>query len=251
MAERKKIFITGASSGLGRQMAKEFAGRGYDVAIAARRMEALETLKAELEEATDVNVGIYSLDVTDIDSVEPTIFQIAEDMGGLDIVVANAGIGKATTVGVRDFSITRATIETNVIGAMATIDAGVKLFLKQGHGHVVGISSVAGFRGFAHTGAYGASKAAVTVYLQSLRAELWTKNIDVTDLAPGYIQSEMTEEGPPRPFIISLEKGGRILANKIERKVAFSTVPGWPWWLVSKFLRLIPASMIAYRPRKS
>ncbi|MBL4838053.1 MAG: SDR family oxidoreductase [Kordiimonadaceae bacterium] len=249
MTSRKKVFITGGSSGLGRQMAIEFTSRGYDVALAARRLEALQALKDELALINDTNVLIYTLDVTDFDSVEPTIFQIAEDMGGLDIVVANSGIGKATTVGVKDFSITRATIETNVIGAMATIDAAVKIFLKQGFGQVVGISSVAGFRGFPHTGAYAASKAALTVYLQSLRAELWTKGITVTDLAPGYIMSEMTDDGYKRPFLISLEKGGRILVNLIEKKVAFSTVPRWPWVVVSKVLRLIPASMLAYRPK--
>jgi len=245
MKKNKKILITGASSGLGRQMAIEFAGRGYDLALAGRGIKKLKELKTAIQGSCSVTVGIFELDVTDFNKNRCVIFEAAEKLGSLDIVIAGAGISGVTKIGVSGFENTVSIINTNVIGAMATIDAAVALFRKQGHGHVVGISSVAGFRGFPKAGAYCASKAAMTVYLQALQAAVWGTEIKVTNLAPGYIDTPLNRGEPRRPFLISVEKGGVILANLIEKQVKFSTAPRFPWGIVRHILKILPTNILA------
>lgn len=239
------ILITGASSGLGWQMAVEFARRGYRLALTARRLDKLDELKQLLERDYGAEVWLAELDVTDAQAVQQTLAAAAEHFGGLHKVIANAGIGYSQRIGKLDFDKVKATIDTNVIGFMATVDAAVRLFKGQGYGHLVAISSVAGFRGLPGSGAYSASKAAVTSYTESLRLELRRHNIDVTLLWPGYIDTPINQAARARPFCISLEKGGCILADRIEQKVARATVPRWPWALVARLLRWLPDALLA------
>ena len=136
-------------------------------------------------------------------------------------------------------------METNVIGAMATIDAAAALFREQGHGHIVTIASVAAFRGMPTAAAYCASKAAVSTLMEGLRAELVGTNTRTTTLYPGYIDTPINNHMPNRPFLVDAEKGTRIMADLIEKQVVKSTVPVWPWNLVGRLLRILPVSMLA------
>lgn len=240
----KSVLITGASSGLGEAMAREFASRGYALALTARRVEKLEQLQRELG-GISPKVVIRQLDVTDYDQVSPVMESLAAELGGLDIVVVNSGVGSEHRVGTDDMVTVKNTIDTNVTAAIATIDAAVRIFQVQGHGHLVGISSFAAVRGMPGAGVYSASKAAVARYLQSARLENLKKNITVTDLAPGYIDTDLNRDIPKRPFVIPVEKGGKILVDKIERKVSFSFVPAWPWRLVAAFIRNAPTRFLA------
>src|SRR5437588_4847570 len=155
------VFITGASSGIGRTLALELAGRGYDLFLTARRLDALEKLRSEIASADPARrVEVRQLDVTNDTDVANAITEAAERLGRCDIVVANAGVGNSPRVGDRKFERNRLIIETNLIGAMATIDAAVALFRSQGGtGQSVGISSVAGVRGLAGSASYSASQA--------------------------------------------------------------------------------------------
>ena len=242
----KKILITGASSGIGRALAYELAGRGYFLALTARRMETLEDIRDDLQaKHPAATVVAHPLDVVAYDTVPGVISACVEKLGGLDILFANAGIGLGEKVGTARFSEARRTIETNLLGAMATVDAAVQYFLEKGQGHIVGTSSVAAFRGLPRNSSYGASKAGFALYLESLRAEAIRKDIHVTVLYPGYIDTPLNDMLPKRPFVISVEKGAALIADMIERKVKSSTVPVWPWCLVGRILKLLPASVVA------
>lgn len=239
------IFITGASSGLGWQMAIEFARRGHRLALTARRLDSLQALKQKLEAEFDAKVFLRALDVTDYPDVAQALEDAKNHFGDLDKVIANAGIGYSQRIGKLSFDKVKATIDTNVLGLMATVDAAVCMFKQQGHGHIVAISSVAGTRGLPAGGAYSASKAAVTTYIEALRAELYFKPIDVTLLLPGYIDTPINQAARSRPFCITLEKGGHLLADLIERKVKRATVPRWPWAIVVRLLPWLPVGLIA------
>jgi NAD(P)-dependent dehydrogenase (short-subunit alcohol dehydrogenase family) len=243
----KTVFITGASSGIGRALALEFARRGYDLFLTARRLGALEALRDEIAGAQPARrVEVRQLDVTNDADVVAAIDEAAEKLGRLDIVVANAGLGNSPAVGAGEMERNRALVETNVIGAIATIDAAVALFRRQGGpGQVVGISSVAGVRGLPGSAAYSASKAAVTVYLESVAVETHHEPITVTTIAPGYIDTPINQDMKSRPFLIDVETGARTMADVIERGAGYVTVPRWPWTAVKPLLRIVPRGMLA------
>lgn len=239
------VFITGASSGLGRQMAIEFARRGYRLAITARRLDVLQALQAELLQAGAPSVFVAALDVTDAAAVAQVFGQACSALGRFDIVVANAGIGNHGRIGQLPLHLAHATMATNVLGFMSTVDAALQHFRAQGRGHLVGISSVAAFRGLPGGGAYGASKAAVTNYLEALRAEARGSGILVTTLSPGFIDTPLNRGAKSRPFVIPVEKGGRLLVDLIERRVQRAIVPAWPWALLARMLTVLPTAITA------
>jgi short-subunit dehydrogenase len=239
----KTVFITGASSGLGKGMAFELASRGYNLALAARR--SLQDTADEIIQKHGVKVKVYELDVTDYDAIDQCVKQVVVDFSVLDIVIANAGIGETMYIGKSDFSAVKATIETNVLGLMATVESVLPILRQQGHGQIVGISSVAGERGMPGVGVYCASKSAVTTYLKTLQVESYRENIDITILAPGYIDTPINQGAKSRPFVVSLDKGVLELVDKIEKKVAFSFVPSWPWSIVARVMRYLPHRMLA------
>ena len=241
----QSVFMTGASSGLGRQMAIEFARRGYRLALTARRLDLLQALQAELLQAGAPTVFVAALDVTDSAAVAQVFGQACSVLGRFDIVVANAGIGKHGRIGQLPLHLAHATMATNVLGFMSTVDAALQHFRAQGRGHLVGISSVAAFRGLPGGGAYGASKAAVTNYLEALRAEARGSGILVTTLSPGFIDTPLNRGAKSRPFVIPVEKGGRLLVDLIERRVQTATVPAWPWALVARLLMVLPTAITA------
>ena len=242
----QSILITGASSGIGRQLAIEFAARGYRLALTARRLDALATLRAELQTRhPGLAVETAALDVQRTAEVAPAVEALATALGGLDIVVANAGIGDTGLVGTGGFARDAAVIQTNVLGAMATLDAAVALFRRQQRGQLVAISSVAAARGMPGAGAYCASKAALAVYADSIRHELYGTGIAVTTLYPGFIDTPLNNHMTRRPFLVTVEDGGRRMADLIERRVGQAAVPRWPWTAVMTLLRHAPGSRLA------
>jgi short-subunit dehydrogenase len=241
----KTVFITGASSGIGRALALEFAARGYDLFLTARRLDALEQVRVEIASSDPARrVEIRQLDVTDDADVASAIAEAADAFGRCDIVVANAGIGNSGQVGDGNVEHGRSIVETNLIGAMATVDAAVALFRRQGGGQVVGITSVAGVRGLPGSSSYSASKAGLSVYLESVRAETYGEPIKVTTLAPGYIDTPINQDMKSRPFLIDVEKGARISADLIERGVGHAFVPRFPWNVVAPLLRRLPTAWL-------
>ena len=240
----KSIFLTGASGGLGEGMARGFARRGYSLALTARRTDRLEALADELRRGGAREVVVRRLDVTDFASVPRVIGEAADALGGLDVVVANSGIGGATPIGKGAFDAARKVIETNLLGAMATVDAAVELFLRQGHGHVVGVTSVAAVRGLPNQGAYSASKSGLSRYLEAVRAEVAGKGIRVSDLAPGFIDTDINRHMPSRPFVVSAEAGTEAMVSLIEGGTSFAYVPRMPWTILAQVLKVLPARLL-------
>ncbi len=244
----KTVFITGASSGLGKGMAYEMASRGYNVALAARR--SLVDMARDIGDKYGLVAKAYELDVTDPDAVLLCLEQVASEFYSLDIVIANAGVADNQLVGAGDFATVKAIIDTNVLGFMATVEKAVAILRQQGSGQIVGISSVAAERGMPGMAAYCASKSAVKTYMQALRAEIYNDNIDLTLLSPGYIATPLNEGVKSRPFVVDLETGVRALCDKIERKASFSYVPVWPWVIVGPALRHLPTRFLASKSKR-
>lgn len=244
MPASKSVLITGATRGLGAHMAQHFAARGYRLALTGRKQEALDRLAGELGDKAPQLV-LETLDVSDYASVAGVVQRCAERLGGLDIVVVNAGVAFVTPGGKGDLELIRQTIDVNLTGAIATAEAAVQLFRQQGHGHLVGISSLAGVRGLPKNGVYSATKAGLSRYLQALRTETRREGIVVTDLAPGYIDTELNRSLASRPFLVSAEKGTGIMVDLIEKQVGFRYVPPWPWTLVAQVIKCLPDGIVA------
>jgi NAD(P)-dependent dehydrogenase (short-subunit alcohol dehydrogenase family) len=248
---QQSIFITGASSGIGEALAVEFARRGYAVAVTGRRVERLEALAARLQQLGAAAALPLELDVTDYPTIDVALGRAFEAFGRLDVVVVNAGVGYTLPVGRGKFDQVRQTIDTDLTGAIATIEFALPRLRAQGGGQIVAITSVAGSRGMPYLGAYSAAKAGLHRYVQSLRAEVRHEPIIVTELAPGYIDTDMNRDAKSRPFVIALERGAAIMARMIERRVGHRFVPVLPWTLVAPLMKLVPTRFLAPPPRKS
>jgi NADP-dependent 3-hydroxy acid dehydrogenase YdfG len=238
---RQRILITGASSGLGEGMARRFAGMGRDLALVARRTDRLELLRKELLGAhPERRIEVAPLDVDDPDAVATVIPELADRLGGVDRVIANAGIGKGASVGTGKAWANRATLATNVLGTHATCEAAMELFRAQGAGHLVVVSSVASIRGMKGSrNAYGASKAALNALAEGIRSDVLGSRIVVTTILPGYIATDLNT-GRRGPFTVDLDKGVDALTAAIEREPAKAYVPAFPWRPVSALLRVLP-----------
>ena len=239
---RQRILITGASSGLGAGMARAFAAKGRDLALCARRLDRLEELKAELSQRYPaITVAISELDVDDHEKVPQVFAALAAELGGLDRVIVNAGIGKGAPLGTGKLWANKATIETNLVSALVQIEAALEIFKRQGFGHLVLISSVLGNKGVAGVkAAYAASKAGVSSLGESLRAEYSSGPIRVTVIEPGYIESEMTARTAKTTLMVDNETGVAKMVDAIEREKGRAIVPGWPWIPLVALLKILP-----------
>ena len=239
---RQKILITGASSGLGAGMARTFAAMGRDLALCARRLDRLEELKAEINlRHPDVTVAVAELDVNDHQRVPEVFTALAGEIGGVDCVIVNAGIGKGAPLGSGKLWANKATIETNLVAALVQIETALEMFTKQGYGHLVLISSVLGNKGVAGVkAAYAASKAGVSSLGESLRAEYPSGPIKVTVLEPGYIESEMTAQSASTMLMVDNQTGVAKMVDVIEKERGRAIVPGWPWVPLVALLRALP-----------
>ena len=242
---RQRILITGASSGLGEGMARRFAARGRDLALAARRTHRLDALRTELLAAhPGIRVETTAMDVDDPESVARVVPELAGRLGGLDRFVVNAGIGKGASVGTGEAEANRAVLHTNVLGAHAQCEAAMEIFRAQGGGHLVLISSVAGLRGMRQTRtAYGASKAALNALGEGIRSDVWGTGITVSTILTGYLATDINA-GRRGPFTVDLDTGVDALTAAIEREPVRAYVPSWPWRGIGLFLRLAPLPAI-------
>ncbi len=241
----KTVLITGASSGIGAGMAREFAQKGYNLAICARRLERLETLKQELESQYGVKVIAKTLDVTNYEQVFEVFRAFKDDFGTLDRVIVNAGVGEGRRIGKGNFEINRSTVETNFISALAQCEAAVEIFRAQNSGHLVVISSMSAMRGMPkHLTAYGASKAGVAALAEGIRAELIDTPIKVTTIFPGYIRTEINEGAKKLPFEVDEKTGSRLLAAEIDKEPVKAYVPKWPWLPLGLAMKVLPLRIV-------
>jgi short-subunit dehydrogenase len=237
--------ITGASSGLGAEMARQLAAKGHDLALCARRTDRLEELRGEILAAhPERTVAIKALDVTDDDAVFSVIPGFAAELGRIDTIVVNAGLGKGAPLGTGRYDANKATAMTNFVGALAQTEAAMQVFRAEGGGHLVMVSSMSAMRGLPKTvTTYAATKAGVAHLVEGLRAEFYGKRgYDFTVLYPGYIASEMNEGVPAaqKKMMVSTEKGVAAMVAAIEKKKASACVPPLPWAPLSVVMKHAP-----------
>ncbi|HXO52910.1 MAG TPA: SDR family oxidoreductase [Mycobacterium sp.] len=244
---RQKILITGASSGLGAGMARAFAAKGRDLALCARRTDRLDELKAELlERHPGITVAVAALDVNDHEQVPKVFAELSDELGGIDRIIVNAGIGKGAPLGSGKLWANKATIETNLVAALVQVETAIEMFKTAGGGHLVLISSVLANKGVPGVrAAYAASKAGVSSLGESLRAEYSKGPIKVTVIEPGYIESEMTATAETTTLMVDNETGTKAMVDAIEREPGRAAVPSWPWVPLVQLLRLLPPELAA------
>ena len=232
-----RIFITGASSGLGVELARAYAAPGNVVAITARRREELEAVARTLPGETVV----YAVDVTDHAGLANAAADFIARFGAPDVVIANAGISAGTlTEFQEDLPSSDKIFRVNVVGLFATFSPFVAAMRASGGGKLVGIASVAGIRGLPGSGGYCASKAAAISYLEALRGEMRPYGIGVVTLLPGYIRTPLTAKNPyAMPFLMEPDDAARRMRRVIDRGSSYAVVP-WQMGIVARLMRLVP-----------
>jgi NAD(P)-dependent dehydrogenase (short-subunit alcohol dehydrogenase family) len=240
----KRVFITGASSGLGAALAKRYARQGAVLGLLARRCDMLEQLVQTLPNPQQHR--IYAVDVTDHEAVARAAQDFIRAHGGADVVIANAGISAGTlTEYSEDLAVFERILATNVTATVATFAPFIATMKEQAQSgsrdcRLVGIASVAGIRGLPGAEAYSASKAAVISYCESLRVELKSSGIKVVTIAPGYIDTPMTQANPyPMPFLMHADVFAEKSAAVIDAGASYRVIP-WQMGVVARLLRLLP-----------
>ncbi|MEX1668718.1 SDR family oxidoreductase [Zhongshania guokunii] len=244
---RKNILITGASSGLGEGMAREFAAKGCNLALCARRIEPMQALKADIEAAhPNVKVFIRELDVCDYAKVFEVFRAFRDDLGSLDRVIVNAGMGKGASLGTGYFEANRQTAETNFIGALAQCEAALEIFRAQNSGHLVTVSSMSAVRGGARAlNVYAASKAGLRNMTEGIRADMIGTPIKVSCILPGFILTPINSGLKKAPLRVDLKTGCKAMVKAIEKEPAEAKVPGWPWVAVGFAMKVLPLSVVS------
>jgi short-subunit dehydrogenase len=232
-----KVVVSGASSGIGLALARHYLEHGATVATFARRGDLLQTLAAEFPD----KVHCYALDVRDAGAIQRAARDFIARAGVPDIVIANAGVSRGTlTEYVEDEEVFQHVMDINVLGMVKTFQPFLVAMREAQQGALVGIASVAGFRGLPGSGAYSASKAAAISYLESLRVELHGSGVKVVTLCPGYIRTPMTDINTyPMPFLLEADDAARRMARVIARGTSFAVVP-WQMGAVGWLMRRLP-----------
>jgi len=238
----KRIWLTGASTGIGRALALELASRGAVCGLTARTEESLRALQVEIEGrgGRGGRAIVVPGDVTDAARMKAVAAELEEKLGGIDILIANAGTHLFTKPEQFDADEYLGLMNLNYGGMLRCIEAALPFMLKRGAGRIVGVSSLAGYRGVPRAAAYGASKAAAINFLESLRFHLARRKIGVTIVNPGFVRTPLTDKNDfHMPFLIDADRAARIICRGIERgkdEIAFPIPFSW----IIKAMRIIP-----------
>jgi len=229
----KKAIVIGASSGIGRALAKKLAAEGYEVGLAARRTALLKELGREIGSKTYVK----NIDISDPVPAQKLLRELLDEMGGADLIVINSGISVTN----RDFRAEPEleTIAVNVSGFAAMMNDAVNYFLEKGNGHITGISSIAGIRGAAPSPAYNASKAFVSNYMEGMRQKLSKTSISVSDIRPGFIDTPLIEGHEWAFWTVTADVAAAQIYGAIRKKKKIAYVPR-RWYFIAQLLKILP-----------
>jgi short-subunit dehydrogenase len=236
----KVVFLTGASSGIGEGLALSMAKRGAILGLIARREAELRDLAMRCEAAGGI-ARVFAADVTDANEMVKAADQLRNEFGHIDIMIANAGIGgnNSETRSLQPEAVKKV-IDINLLGAVNSIHAVLPDMLKRGSGHLVAISSLAGFRGLPKSAAYSASKAGMTALFESVRLDVQHKGIDVTIIQPGFIKTPLTAGRENKmPFLMELDDAIPLFLRAIEKKKKFAAFP-WQLATIVRAGRIFP-----------
>jgi short-subunit dehydrogenase len=236
--------VTGASSGIGRALAKRLAAAGCKVGLVARRREQLEALAEEIKQSG----GTASFAPADVGDRGPTlaaIHDLAARLGPVDLLVANAGVGAPTLLDPINIGDIEKMIRVNLLGVVYAIEAVLPDMLRRRSGRLAAVSSLGAYKGMPGESAYCASKAAVNTYLEGLRIQLWSHGVRVTTICPGFVDTPMTAVNKFKmPFVMSADEAARRMLNALRRGVKVYNFP-WQTALLMKLLAWLPDRMVA------
>lgn len=235
----KVVIITGASSGIGWAMARRLAAEGAKVGLLARRRQNLEQLAAEIEKAGGT-AAIAPADLANRAETVAAIHSLRDQLGPVDLLIANAGLGKPTNADQSNIDEVEAMFKVNTLGVVYAIEAVLPEMLKRRQGHISAVSSLAAYKGLPGESGYCASKAAVNVYLEGLRLQLHPLGIRVTTICPGFIITPMTEQHEFKmPFVLEADEAARRIINALRRRPKVFNFP-WQTTLLMKLTRWLP-----------
>jgi short-subunit dehydrogenase len=236
--------ITGASSGIGWALAKVLASDGYKVGLVARRRDSLDQLAREITAARGT-CAVAQADVGSRDQIQAAIKALREQLGPIDLLVANAGVGAPTLLQPVNIDAIEKMIRVNLLGVVYSLEAVLPEMLARRCGHLAAVSSLAGYKGLPGESAYCASKAAVITYLEGLRIQLRDRGIAVTTLCPGFVKTPMVATNDfPMPFLLTAEGAARRMARALRRRAKVYNFP-WPMWLLMKLVAWLPDRAVA------
>jgi short-subunit dehydrogenase len=236
--------VTGASSGIGRALAKRLAAEGCKVGLTARRREQLADLAAEIEKAGGT-VACAPADVGDRAQALAAIHELAARLGPVDLLVANAGVGAPTLLNPLNVGDVEKMIRVNFLGVVYSIEAVLPDMLRRRSGHLAAVSSLAAYKGLPGESAYCASKAAVNGYMEGLRIQLREHRIAVTTLCPGFVRTPMTEVNKfHMPWLLGADDAARRMVGALRRRRKVYNFP-WQLALVMKVLAWLPDRLVA------
>ena len=231
----KSVFITGGTSGIGKELAKLYLARGWKVGVCGR-----DPLKfKEGFETTGDGVYFYNVDVTDRGGLRRAVGEFSKSTG-LDLMIANAGIGYIHKTRIPDFEWSYKIVQVNLLGVMYAFEAALEVMIPQGKGHIVGMSSIAGYNGLPGVSAYSATKSAVLKYCESLHLDLKQFNIDVTTICPGFVETPLTfKNDHSMPFIVKAPKAADLIFRAIKKKKMIYAFPFF-FSLVVRIIGMLP-----------
>lgn len=243
-AVERSIVITGASSGLGRGLAREMAEPGVGLALLARRKGKLEEVAEEVEDE-GAQARVCPVDVREEDAMAEIVHGTHEEFGRLDTVIANAGVSWKTDAHDLDAEATRETMNINVNGALHLFAPALDVMLEEGRGHLVAVSSMASLNGLPGKAAYCASKAALARMAESFRLDLSDEPVDVTTIYPGYVETPMTAHYPEGelPFLVPLEDAVGTMRRAIDNRKRHCVFP-WQMALLAQAMKFLPSSLV-------
>ncbi len=235
----RTAFVTGASSGIGEALARRLAADGVHVALAARSEDKLVAVARGITDAGG-RASVHPVDVTDPVAIADAVRDADDALSGLDLVVANAGVGRSRWSGKLTWRDVEPLIQVNVVGATATLLAIVDRMVERKNGHLVGVSSLAGYRGLPQNAAYSGTKAYLTTFLEGLRVDLRSAGIAITDVQPGFVRTPMTADVKHRtPFMVEASDAANLIVRGIRKR---EPVVAFPWQLatVVRSARFLP-----------
>lgn len=242
--------VTGASSGIGRALAVELARQGWRVGVVARRHDALEGLIREIHDSGGT-AAAAAADVSDRSAVLTAIRHLAQELGPVDLLVANAGIGGPDVLDPLAVERIEEMLRVNFLGVIYALEAVLPEMLRRGRGHISAVSSVAAYRGFPGSAGYCASKSAVNAFLEGLRIQLHGSGVAVTTICPGFVRTPMTSDNTfYMPGLLDADEAARRMVRGLRRRRRVVNVPRRTALLV-KATRWLPDALLArWLPRK-
>jgi short-subunit dehydrogenase len=235
----KRVWLTGASMGIGHALALELAARGAVLILTARNRETLDEVRREVE-TQGGRALVKPGDVTDLDRMKTIAAEAEDELGGIDVLIANAGTHLFTKHDLFDTAEYLTLMDINYGGTLRCIEAALPGMLQREAGRIVGMASLAGFRGLPRAAAYSASKGALINFLQSIRFHLLEHNVQVTIVNPGFVRTPLTDKNDfHMPFLMDADRAARIICSGIERgrkEIAFPIPFSW----TIQLMRIIP-----------